>query len=129
MMMIPNRLPVLALQLGTAATIIIGTAAAVAAFASPSSPCSTSTSTWTSTSFRNDEQHQRQFGITDRNTNYGSIERCIGYGGSSNRRSTELYSFMGSDGGILGIGTPELVRLYNFNRNTSRVTFIFFSFS
>ena len=26
-----------------------------------------------------------------------------------NKYSTELYSFMGSDGGILGIGTPEVV--------------------
>lgn len=26
------------------------------------------------------------------------------------QQSTQLYSFMGSDGGILGIGTPELVR-------------------
>ena len=33
-------------------------------------------------------------------------------GSSSNRRqSTELYSFMGSDGGLFGIGTPELVSL------------------
>lgn len=31
------------------------------------------------------------------------------YGNNVNRRqSTELYSFMGSDGGLLGIGTPEL---------------------
>ena len=30
----------------------------------------------------------------------------------SQRRSTELYSFMGSDGGLLGIGTPELVRSF-----------------
>jgi len=111
MTMISNRLPVLALQLGAAAAVIIGTAAAVAAFAPPSSPCSTSTSTstWTSTSFRNNEQHQQQFGIINVNTNYGYNERCIGHGGGSSiRRSTELYSFMGSDGGILGIGTPEL---------------------
>lgn len=27
------------------------------------------------------------------------------------RQSTELYSFMGSDGGLFGIGTPELVSL------------------
>ena len=29
----------------------------------------------------------------------------------STNSNTELNSFMGSDGGILGIGTPELVRL------------------
>ena len=29
----------------------------------------------------------------------------------SSNSNTELNSFMGSDGGILGIGTPELVRL------------------
>ena len=28
---------------------------------------------------------------------------------SNKRESTELYSFMGSDGGLFGIGTPELV--------------------
>mmetsp|Transcript_11893 Transcript_11893/g.28182 ORF Transcript_11893/g.28182 Transcript_11893/m.28182 type:complete len:439 (+) Transcript_11893:170-1486(+) len=33
----------------------------------------------------------------------------VGRGSSSNQRqSTELYSFMGSDGGLFGIGTPEL---------------------
>lgn len=43
------------------------------------------------------------------------------YGNNVNRRqSTELYSFMGSDGGLLGIGTPELVRYSNKENSTSR---------
>ena len=116
-MMISNRLPVLALKLGAAATIIIGAAAAVAAFAPrSSSPCSTASSTWTSTSFRNNEQNQQQFGIANIHNNYDYNGRCIGHCGSSNRRSTELFSFMGSDGGILGIGTPELVRVSNVKK-------------
>ena len=42
---------------------------------------------------------------TNSNTNSNNAKK---------RQSTELYSFMGSDGGLLGIGTPELVR-FNFS--------------
>lgn len=34
---------------------------------------------------------------------------CRSNSQSRNNKSTELYSFMGSDGGLFGIGTPELV--------------------
>ena len=38
--------------------------------------------------------------------------RSRGLPNFSRQQSTQLYSFMGSDGGILGIGTPELVRRF-----------------
>ena len=39
------------------------------------------------------------------------VARCNGINSSNRnqRQCTELYSFMGSDGGLFGIGTPELV--------------------
>jgi hypothetical protein len=58
----------------------------------------------------------RYFGVHDEDLRKNSCSRVafsnsIGPTGRSNRRpSTTRLHFMGSDGGILGIGTPELVR-------------------
>lgn len=46
------------------------------------------------------------------------------------QQTTQLYSFMGSDGGILGIGTPELVRHHGvFLCLTGREVHLFSQFS
>ena len=34
------------------------------------------------------------------------------------RQCTELFSFMGSDGGLFGIGTPELVSQYLYKKSS-----------
>ena len=46
------------------------------------------------------------------------------YSGNRNKRqSTELFSFMGSDGGLFGIGTPELVSV-KFNQSARLFAFV-----
>jgi len=47
-------------------------------------------------------------GGTSKLTEPSGLARCNRSIGNRNKQCTELYSFMGSDGGLLGIGTPEL---------------------
>jgi hypothetical protein len=66
------------------------------AFVSPGSaarPVQPQPGCWTLPPMVQQQQHQRSISNT-----------------RSSSSSTELHMFMGSDGGILGIGTPELVR-------------------
>ena len=42
-------------------------------------------------------------------TEPSGFARCNQNSYNRNKKGTELYNFMGSDGGLFGIGTPELV--------------------
>lgn len=86
------------------ATLLLSATAFVSSPATPTAVASRRT-----VAFKAPQQQQRQ-------PTHKSSPRTSS-SSSSGRSTTELYSFMGSDGGILGIGTPELVSCL-FRRTT-----------
>ena len=71
-------------------------------------PITTTTDFSSTTSLRRSIQVLQQQPILNNNKNQRQQLTVVGNKKNNKRSNTQLY-FMGSDGGILGIGTPELV--------------------